>query len=165
MATTPRVSSRWLRNPIHFLALGFGSGLARRAPGTFGTLAALPLLWLLHSQLSVLNYALLTICLAAVGIWICRYTAAAMGVPDHPAIVWDEVCGMLVALIALPLTWWNLLLAFALFRFFDIVKPGPIGWCDRNLHGGLGIMLDDILAGVAAGATLHLGYALLNTFQ
>ncbi|RUO39163.1 phosphatidylglycerophosphatase A [Pseudidiomarina aestuarii] len=161
----PKVHLRLLKNPIHFLALGFGSGLARFAPGTFGTLAALPLLWLLHTQLSMLNYAAVTLLFAVVGVWICRYTANALGVHDHPAIVWDEVCGILIAMVALPLTWLNVLVAFVLFRFFDIVKPGPIGWCDRNLHGGLGIMVDDILAGVAAGATLHLGYALLNTFQ
>lgn len=164
MAVTPKVSPSLLLNPVHFLALGFGSGLARKAPGTFGTLAALPLVWILHTQLSTLNYLIVALALSALGIWICRYTANALGVHDHQAIVWDEVCGILLAMTALPMTWWSMVLAFVVFRFFDIVKPGPIGWCDKQLHGGLGIMADDILAGVATALSLHAGYALLNAF-
>lgn len=150
-----------LSNPLHLLSLGFGSGLAPKAPGTFGTLAAIPLCWLL--QLAGWPvYGMVTVLACVVGIWLCGYTARAMGEDDHPAIVWDEIAGFLIAMFAVPFTWYNVLIAFALFRFFDVVKPGPIGWCDRNLHGGSGIMADDILAGLASALLLHGGYAVIN---
>ena len=153
-----------LPNPIHFLALGFGSGLAPKAPGTFGTLAAIPVVWLAQ-QTGSWGYLALTLLAVVAGIGICSYTAKAMGEHDSPAIVWDEIAGYMVAFIGLPFTWQNLLLAFILFRLFDIAKPGPIGWCDRKLHGGLGIMADDVVAGVATAITLQLGligFNLLN---
>lgn len=150
-----------LRHPIYFLALGFGSGLAPKAPGTFGTLAAIPLVWLMQC-LSLTGYVVVTLVAAILGFWICQYTAKALGVHDHPAIVWDEIVGYMVAMIALPFTWYNVLLAFVLFRLFDILKPGPIGWCDRKLTGGAGIMVDDVLAGVASAIVLHLGHTALN---
>lgn len=156
--TSPRLLS--LFNPIHLLALGFGSGLSPKAPGTMGTLVAVPLVWLL-AQTSVSIYLAVTVAAAVVGIWICAYTATAMGEHDHPAIVWDEIAGYAIAMAWLPPTVLNLALAFVLFRLFDILKPGPIGWCDKRLHGGLGIMADDILAGIAAGALIHAGYWLL----
>ncbi len=149
-----------LKHPVYFLGLGFGSGLAPKAPGTFGTLAAIPLVWLMQ-QVSMPIYAVLTVIAILAGFWICAKTAAAMGEHDHPAIVWDEIAGFMIAMIALPFTWLNVLLAFGLFRFFDIYKPGPIGWCDRKLTGGAGIMMDDVLAGVASAAVIHLGYWLL----
>jgi phosphatidylglycerophosphatase A len=152
---------RLLLHPVHCLAFGFGSGLAAKAPGTFGTLAAIPLVYAM--QLSgLLTYSIITIIAAIVGFWICGYTAKTLGVHDHPAIVWDEIAGYMIAMIALPFTWYNVLAAFALFRFFDIVKPGLIGWCDRNLKGGAGIMVDDLLAGVASAVVLHAAHALLN---
>lgn len=154
---------RMLLNPIYCLGLGFGSGLAPKAPGTFGTLAAIPIVFLMQ-QLSVLGYLAVTFVAALVGLWICGATAKFLGVHDHPAIVWDEIAGYMIAMIALPFTWYNVLGAFVLFRFFDIYKPGPIGWCDRNLHGGAGIMVDDLLAGAASLAVLHALHAGVNTF-
>ncbi|WP_404409826.1 phosphatidylglycerophosphatase A [Pseudidiomarina marina] len=152
---------RLLLHPIHCLAFGFGSGLAAKAPGTFGTLAAIPIVFAMQFT-GLLTYTLITIIAAVAGLWICGYTARTLGVHDHPAIVWDEIAGYMIAMIALPFTWYNVLAAFVLFRFFDIVKPGPIGWCDRNLKGGAGIMVDDLLAGAASAIVLHGVHALLD---
>jgi len=152
---------RMLRHPIHLLAFGFGSGLAPKAPGTFGTLMAIPIVWLMQS-LDLTAYIAVTTLAALLGLWICQFTARALGVHDHPAIVWDEIVGYMVAMLALPFTWFNVFAAFVLFRIFDIVKPGPIGWCDKRLTGGAGIMVDDLLAGAASAVVLHLGYAALN---
>lgn len=135
------------------LALGFGSGLLRPAPGTWGTLAALPVAWALM-HLSPLWCVPLLLAAAGVGIHLCGYTAGVLGVHDHPAIVWDEFVGVWLAVAFLPPTWLNLLLGFCLFRLFDILKPWPIGWLDKQVSGGLGIMLDDALAGIAAAAIL-----------
>lgn len=153
--------AKLLRHPVHCLALGFGSGLAPKAPGTFGTLAAIPLVWLAQHSGSW-GYLVLTLVAVVAGIGICGYTAKAMGEHDSPAIVWDEIAGYMVAFIGLPWSWHNLLLAFLLFRLLDITKPGPIGWCDRKLHGGLGIMADDVVAGVATGLIIQLGYMAFN---
>jgi phosphatidylglycerophosphatase A len=157
----PKVSVRTLLHPVHFLSLGFGSGLAPKAPGTFGTLAAVPLVLLLQGLNSSL-YVLIALSAGLIGIVLCQRTAQHLGVHDHPAIVWDEIAGYLLAMSFLPATWFNLLAAFVLFRWLDIRKPGPIGWCDRRLHGGMGIMLDDVLAGVITAALLHSGHALAN---
>ena len=146
-----------LKNPLHFLALGFGSGLAPKAPGTFGTLAALPLVYLCSVYLPFSFYLLLTVLFSIVGIWICGKTADDMQVHDDSSIVWDEVVGMLITMIAVPLNWQTLLVGFVLFRFFDIVKPWPISYLDKHVHGGFGIMADDILAGVFALACMHIG--------
>src|SRR5690606_30675324 len=144
-----------LWHPIHFLSLGFGSGLIPKAPGTFGTLAAIPLVWLLTWLPSWQWYAAVVVIAALIGIWMCHYTARAMGVHDHPAIVWDEIVGFAVAMFLVPMEPLWLVLGFLIFRFFDIKKPGPIGWCDVRLHGGLGIMVDDIIAGIATALCLH----------
>ncbi|MCL1088239.1 phosphatidylglycerophosphatase A [Shewanella profunda] len=138
-----------LKNPVHFLALGFGSGLAAKAPGTFGTLAAIPL-YLLLAPLPLGWYLGLTVFAALAGIYICGQAAKDMGVHDHGAIVWDEVTGLLITMIAAPAGWIWLLVGFGLFRFFDIIKPWPIRWLDAKVHGGFGIMIDDVLAGVFA---------------
>lgn len=143
-----------LGNPVHFLALGFGSGLAPRAPGTFGTLAAIPV-YLLVAGLPLVAYLLLTLLACVAGIWICDRAARDFGVHDHPAIVWDEIAGFLVTMIAAPAGVLWIVLGFLLFRFFDILKPWPIGWLDRRVDGGLGIMLDDIVAGVFAAVVLQ----------
>ncbi|MBK5935409.1 MAG: phosphatidylglycerophosphatase A [Halorhodospira halophila] len=154
-----------LRRPLHWLATAGGLGLAPRAPGTFGTLAALPLFALLYvAPLSL--YLLVTLAVIVVGVWICGRAAEEAGVHDHPAIVWDEVGGYLVA--ALPLVtgfgvfsvWVDAALLFVLFRLFDALKPGPIRWLDRRLHGGLGIMADDVAAGAAAAALWYASVAL-----
>lgn len=144
-----------LSNPVHFLALGFGSGLLAKAPGTFGTLAAVPLV-LLMSSLSFSWYMVITVLVSVAGIYICDKTAKDMKVHDHGAIVWDEFAGMMITMIAAPqgLLW--LAIGFALFRFFDIVKPWPIRWLDAKVHGGFGIMVDDVLAGIFAWGCLQL---------
>ena len=150
-----------LLNPVHFLALGFGSGLAAKMPGTFGTLAALPLVVLLSHYASFSVYLAVTILVSIVGIWICGKTAKDMGVHDDSSIVWDEVAGMLITMLAVPLSWQTLLAGFVLFRFFDILKPWPISYLDKHVHGGFGIMIDDVLAGAFALGILHLGLFLI----
>ncbi len=150
-----------MRNPVHFLALGFGLGLAPKAPGTFGTLAALPF-FLLMADLSVPVYLGILLVMALVGIYLCDRTARDMGEHDHPAIVWDEVVGMLIATLCLPAGWGWLLAAFLAFRFFDVLKPWPIRLLDRHVHGGFGIMIDDVLAGIfALGVIQGAAYYLL----
>ncbi len=145
----PRVWS----NFWHFLAFGFGSGLARRAPGTWGTLAGLAFVPLL--QLISLPLALLIIATASVfGVWLCGKVADDLGVHDHGGIVWDEFVGIWITLVLLPAHWGWWLAGFIAFRFFDILKPWPIRALDRRLGGGLGIMLDDILAGICAALVL-----------
>ncbi|WP_337840393.1 phosphatidylglycerophosphatase A [Rheinheimera sp.] len=138
-----------LRKWTHFLALGFGSGLAPKAPGTFGTLAAIPLVWL-QSQLSPVLALCWVLLLFLLGCYVCGKTADDIGEHDHGAIVWDEVAGFSLAMWTLPFDWPYLLAAFLLFRFFDIVKPWPIRLLDHKVPGGLGIMLDDMLAGAMA---------------
>jgi len=111
-----------LKNPIHFLSLGFGSGLSPYAPGTFGTLAAIPV-YLLLQPLSLWLYLLVTLITLVIGFYICGETAKALGVHDHGGIVWDEIVGYLITMIAVPLDWKWMLAGFVLFRFFDILKP------------------------------------------
>lgn len=144
-----------LKHPVHFFSLGFGTGLAPFAPGTFGTLAALPFIWL-FSGLDAGSYTGVVVAFSLLGIYLCGQTARAMGEHDHPAIVWDEVAGYMVAMIAVPVTWVNLLVAFILFRIFDILKPWPIRWLDKKVNGGLGIMVDDILAGAFTLVLMHI---------
>ena len=134
------------------LAFGFGSGLLPKAPGTMGTLAAIPL-WLLLIQLPVVSYWLAILIAAVVGVYICGNAAKKLGVHDHGGIVWDEFVGLWIAMAFLPPTFGSIICGFVLFRLFDIVKPWPISWLDQKVSGGLGIMLDDIVAGVAAGAS------------
>lgn len=143
-----------LREPVHFFALGFGSGLSPVAPGTFGTLAAVPIVLVLqHFGFWVhLGFAIAAM---AIGIYICGESARRMGVHDHPGIVWDEIAGYTVTMLAAPPHWVWLAVGFGLFRFFDIVKPWPIREADHSLSGGLGIMLDDIIAGVFAAVILY----------
>ncbi len=136
-----------------FIALGFGSGLAPKMPGTFGTLAAVPLYWLLQ-PLPLAAYLGLTLALFILGVWACQVTSAAMGVHDHPSIVWDEVVGFLITMSFAPSGAFWLVAGFVLFRLFDIWKPWPIRWLDRRVDGGLGIMIDDVLAGVYAAVVL-----------
>lgn len=144
-----------LRHPLHLLAFGFGSGCAPRAPGTFGTLAAVAL-YLPLTLLPGWVYLLVTLLVALAGIWICGWSARQLGVHDHPGIVWDEIAGYLVTMIGAPIGFFWVFAGFVLFRLFDILKPWPISWLDRCVDGGLGIMLDDLAAGVAAWACLQL---------
>lgn len=145
------------RHPVHFLAFGLGAGLMPVAPGTFGTLVALPLYYFLQPLASGW-YLLVVSLLFVVGIVLCAKTARDLQAPDHPGIVWDEIVGYLVTMFMAPTGWLWMFLGFLLFRLFDIWKPFPIRWLDRNVHGGLGIMLDDVAAGVAAALVLQGSY-------
>ncbi len=138
-----------LTNPIHCLAFGFGSGLAAKAPGTFGTLMAIPL-YLLLSSLPLMAYAVVVVVAFIVGIYLCGKTADDLGVHDHPGIVWDEFVGFWITMFAAPAGFIWLVVGFALFRLFDIWKPWPIKIFDKNMESGLGIMIDDVLAGIYA---------------
>lgn len=140
-------------DPALFLAFGFGSGLSRKAPGTMGTLAALPVYWL-FSQFGLMSYGVLTAIAIIAGIWICDSAANKLGEHDFGGIVWDEVAGFLVAMWWVPMAWETVLAGFALFRLFDIMKPWPIRWVDRRVSGGFGIMLDDVLAGMLTAGVM-----------
>ena len=150
-----------LKDPVLFLAFGFGSGLMPRAPGTAGTLAAIPL-YLWFSQYPLTVYLLLVFLVSITGVWICRQASARLGVHDHPGIVWDEIAGFLITMIPASGSWLWVAAGFVLFRLFDIWKPWPIAWADRELKGGLGIMLDDVLAGGIAAVILFLVKGLLG---
>jgi phosphatidylglycerophosphatase A len=147
-----------LSNPVHFLALGFGSGLIKPAPGTWGTLAAIPLYLLVMYFVTASSYSYFAIIFISfvVGIYLCGKTASDAGVHDHGAIVWDEIVGFFITMLLLPVTWQNIVVGFLLFRFFDIVKPWPIKWLDKHVDGGFGIMIDDVLAAVFAWVLLFL---------
>lgn len=149
-----RVKPRLLLHPLRFLAFGFGSGLVPKAPGTAGTLVAIPL-YLLMQPLALSVYLAVVAALFLLGIWICQHTVNVLGTPDHSAIVWDEIVGYLLTMALAPAGWLWVVVGFALFRFFDIVKPWPISWCDRHVHGGLGVMLDDLVAGVFAAVVMQ----------
>ncbi len=138
----------------HFLAFGFGTGLAKKAPGTWGTIAGLAVMPLLY--LLPLTWALVFIAAASIfGFWLCGRVADDLGVHDHGGIVWDEMVGIWMTLILLPNSWQWWLLGFMLFRILDILKPWPISVLDKHVGGGLGIMIDDMLAGLIAGALLY----------
>jgi phosphatidylglycerophosphatase A len=153
-----RPTIKHLADPVHCLALGFGSGLAPFAPGTFGSLVGLAFALALAPLGLAWNLGLTLLAVLA-GIWICGESARRLGVHDHPAIVWDEIAGMMITMLAVPDAWWGAPLAFALFRLFDIAKPWPIREIDHGLGGGAGIMLDDVLAGsFAALGLIVVGY-------
>jgi len=144
-----------MTDPVHFLAFGFGTGLAPFAPGTFGSLPGILLFWLtmdfgLYVQLGV------AAAISLAGIWICGESARRIGVHDHGGIVWDEIAGMYLTLMVAPFSVFGWILAFGLFRVMDIVKPWPIRDLDHRLGGGLGIMLDDLAAALYAAILLVL---------
>lgn len=140
-------------NPRHFVAFGFGAGTARFAPGTAGTLVAIPL-YLLLQPLSLPVYLAVTAALFVFGVWLCDGTARDLAVHDHPGVVWDEIVGYLITMAAAPSGWAWVVSGFLLFRVFDMLKPWPVSWADRRVGGGLGIMLDDLLAGIYAALAL-----------
>ena len=144
-----RLTPRLLLHPIHLLSLGFGTGLVPKMPGTIGTLVGV-LLFIPMRYLPWQYYLVLVVVLFAVGIWLCGKTADRLGLHDHPAIVWDEIVGYLITMFLAPPGWLWLLIGFVLFRLFDIWKPWPIRWLDKQVRGGLGIMIDDVLAAVYA---------------
>lgn len=140
-----------LRNPVHLLAVGFGSGLLHPAPGTWGSAAAIILGSILLALLGTQNFLILTALCFILGCYLCEKTAKDMGVHDHGSIVWDEFVGVFIVLSALPtLSSLWILTAFVLFRFFDVLKPFPIRFFDQKLKTGFGIMIDDVLAAVYA---------------
>ncbi len=140
-------------DPVQFIACGFGIGAIPFAPGTWGTLAAIPF-YLILCQYPLWFYLVITTALNVIGIPLCGITNKAFQTTDHPAAVWDEIAAFMIVMITIPPTALNITLGFLLFRFFDIVKPGPVGWVDRNVHGGLGVMLDDIIAALCSWAIL-----------
>lgn len=142
-------------NPIHFFAFGFGSGLAPKMPGTIGTLVGIPIYILMHN-INLNLYITITLILTIFGFWVCDYSAKDLGIHDYPGIVWDEIVGYLWTMAAIPFTWYWVILGFIAFRFFDILKPWPIGWFDRHVKGGVGIMVDDLLAALYAWIFLQI---------
>jgi phosphatidylglycerophosphatase A len=142
-----RPTARFLfAHPAHFLALGFGTGLAPVAPGTVGTLLGFPIYGLLAARLAPVELLATIAGMFALGIWACGVTGRAMGIPDHSAMNWDEVVAFLLILVITPPGWAWQAFAFLAFRFFDVVKPPPIRYFDRTLKGGFGVMFDDIVA-------------------
>jgi len=133
-------------HPAHFIALGFGTGLAPLAPGTVGTLLALPLFILLDLWLPPLYLFTVIVLFFGIGIWACGRTGRDLGIADHSAMNWDEVVAMLLILLLTPSGWPWWAFAFFAFRFFDVVKPPPIRHIDRAMKGGLGVMFDDTVA-------------------
>ena len=146
----------------HFVAYGFGAGCVPWAPGTWGTLMAVPFTLLLL-KLTPWLYSLWLFVALIMGIYVCGRAARVLQLSDPAGVVWDEMFGFWVTMTGLSAdNWIILVLGFVLFRVFDIVKPWPISWCDKHIKGGLGIMIDDLLAGLFAAALLNLGLAFIN---
>ncbi len=141
------ISLSYLKNPVHLLSLGFGTGYMPKLPGTAGTLVGV-IIYLPLQSLDWIYYLAIVVALFLLGVWICESTATALGVHDHSAIVWDEIVGYLFTMLAAPAGWVWIVLGFCLFRLFDIWKPWPISLLDKSVHGGIGIMLDDIVAAI-----------------
>lgn len=148
------IPRRLLRDPGHLLSFGFGSGLSPYAPGTFGTLAAIPF-YLLMSRLPLTAYVGLTVACLLLGIYVCGRTGKVLGVHDHGAIVWDEFVGLFITMMFAPVSILTLVIGFVLFRLFDILKPWPVCVIDTRIKGGLGVMLDDVIAGIYAMLVLQ----------
>ncbi|HAU1181406.1 TPA: phosphatidylglycerophosphatase A [Legionella pneumophila] len=149
------LANRVWQDPVYFIAFGFGSGLMSIAPGTWGTLAAIPLyLLMINAHWSI--YLLWTALAFALGVWVSDRVTEDLGVHDYKGIVWDEVVGYLLTMFLAPkgISW--MLIGFILFRIFDIWKPQPIRMIDQRVHGGLGIMLDDVLAAVPAWCIMQI---------
>ena len=151
-----------LTDPVHFFAFGFGAGLLRPGPGTFGTLVGIPFFGLLYGQTMAVYLGAVTV-MFCLGIFLCGESARRLGVHDHGGIVWDEIVGLQVTLLplqagipahpAMPVWGW-IVVGFVLFRIFDISKPPPVRWADSNIHGGFGIMFDDLIAALYAALAM-----------
>jgi phosphatidylglycerophosphatase A len=135
-----------LRHPAHAIAFGFGAGLAPVAPGTWGTLLAFPVYWLVAPRIDPVNFLLMAGVLFTLGVWACELTGRAIGAPDHGGMVWDETVAFLLVLFFVPATLAWQAAAFLLFRVLDILKPPPIRYFERSLKNGFGVMLDDLVA-------------------
>lgn len=155
------IRRRIWRHPIDFIACGFGIGALPVMPGTYASAAGIGV-YALMSHLSELTFIAVLVALFIIGIYVCGKANQHFGTDDHPAAVWDELATVPWAMIGLPFQWPYLLAAFALFRFFDILKPGPIGWIDRHIHGGFGVMLDDLVAALATALCLHIAHYLVH---
>ena len=142
---------------VRFLATWHYSGLSPKAPGTIGTLAALPagIALIYFGGIMALTAGILAV--SVLGMYVSHRYALESGLKDPGEVVIDEVAGMWIALLPAGVIWWQILAAFVLFRAFDILKPGPVGWADRRLPGGLGIMADDLIAGALAALVLAAG--------
>ncbi len=151
--TDNALTFKWSR-PDYVLAWGFGAGLAPVAPGTMGTLAAIPL-YLGFKTFCPSIYLAVIVLGFIIGVYICSRVNRELGREDHPGIVWDEIVGFWVAMVGSPVTWEYILAGFLLFRLFDIGKPWPVSWLDEKVRGGLGIMLDDLVAGIMAALVLN----------
>ncbi len=145
-----------IKTPWQFFASGFGSGMSPIAPGTMGTIAAIPFWYLFATLLPTWGYIVMLIVTALIGIVICQKASDELGVHDHSGIVWDEFVGLWLTMLFAPVSWTAIILGFLIFRFFDVLKPWPIKVIDAQVGGGLGIMLDDILAGIFALITLQI---------
>lgn len=150
-----QLSKKVWQDPAYFIAFGFGSGLLPIAPGTWGTLAAIPIYLLLAGH-GLVAYLVVTIAAFFLGIWASNKVSKELGVHDYSGIVWDEVVGYLLTMTAVPINITWIIIGFLLFRLFDIWKPQPIKMVDKQVHGGLGIMLDDVLAAFPAWLILQL---------
>jgi phosphatidylglycerophosphatase A len=146
LAIPPIPATVW-RNPLHFIAFGFGTGSIPFAPGTFGTLIAIPF-YLAMQSLSVWTYLAITLLAILGSIWICDKTSRDIGIEDHQGMCLDEVVGFLVTMFCAPIGWKWILAGFLLFRLFDIWKPWPIHIVDAQVKGGFGMILDDVMAGI-----------------
>jgi len=162
MTTPTREFARTLlRTPAGWIASGFGAGFFPIASGTFGTLVAL-LPWLAWRHLPLWQYALVIVVAFALGAWAAQRVIDSIEVQDPGVVVWDEFVGLWIALFAAPAGWEWMLAGFALFRFFDILKPWPVSWADNHVEGGLGAMLDDAFAGLYALAAMQAAAYLLR---
>lgn len=149
------LANRVWQDPVYFIAFGFGSGLMPKAPGTWGTVAAVPV-YLLLMHCNPIVYLILTALAFILGVWVSDKVSNELGVHDYKGIVWDEVVGYLLTMFMAPQGFKWMLCGFILFRIFDIWKPQPIGYIDEKVKGGMGIMLDDVLAAIPAWIIMQL---------
>ena len=154
--------ARDLRDPTVLLATGFGTGLSRFAPGTVGSLLATAVWWFWLADLPLSARAVIACAAFGLGVVVVSRVVERYRLGDAPTIVWDEVAGCWLALVAIPKSVPWLLAGLLLFRLADILKPWPVGWADRNVHGGLGVMLDDWLAGGLVAGLLALSGLVLR---
>lgn len=157
--STPLTSAQrriLMSHPAGWIATALGAGLSPKAPGTAGSLIALFPWWFLLRGLPIGAYAAVLAAGFLLGVWACEVSDRRLGIHDQGALVWDEVIGMWITLFAAPPQWWWFIIGFALFRLFDIWKPWPVRWADHSVRGGLGVMLDDVVAGIYALIVLQL---------
>lgn len=144
-------------DPRYFIGYGFGTGLLPKMPGTWGTLMAIPI-YLVLAKFNLLAYLLMLLLIGIYAVSVSEALSKEIGLHDDPGMNIDEIVGYLITMMAGPMTWWGVILGFAYFRLFDIWKPWPIGWVDQKVKGGFGMILDDVIAGLAALLALQLTY-------